>query len=115
MSYRDDFYIKENIIGFTGNPAKAPTVYFKRDTTFGRITQEHKDKNNIGRSEVRTFNDYSITNNGNGVAEEFYNNEVQHTSRNSFVPVFNNPNGNNEVVDELAKAINKFTDLKSKY
>lgn len=115
MSYRDDFYTKENIIGYTGLLSNNPTVYFKRGDEFGRITQYHKDKDNIGRNVVREYSDYKITNNVNGKAEEFYDKTVNHTSRNRFIKVFNNPDENNEAIDELAKAINKFKDLKSKY
>lgn len=30
MSYHDDFYIKDNIIGYTGDILHNPTVYFKK-------------------------------------------------------------------------------------
>ncbi len=55
--YRDDFYVPENIIGYTGELGKSATVYFEKqegDTiTFGRITQDHLNKENEGREMVR--------------------------------------------------------------
>ncbi len=50
--YRPDLYRPENIIGYTGSIHKMPTVYFMNETYFGRITQQHKLKWNIGREPV---------------------------------------------------------------
>jgi hypothetical protein len=69
MGYRDDFYKKDNILGYTGDLMKDPTVYFADAgglnpktvdvdgrtqvlVSFGRITQDHPHKNNIGRGKV---------------------------------------------------------------
>jgi hypothetical protein len=87
MGYRDDFYIKDNILGYTGNVNKDPTVYFAdaggtaprlakvngRDqvlVSFGHITQWHEVTNNIGRGPVMESTSYSIYNNAKGAAEE---------------------------------------------
>lgn len=110
MSYRDDFFKKENIIGYTGDLKDNPTVYFKKGSEFGRITQDHGNADNIGRNKVRTADDYEIKNSGrNGNAQEFYNGAVKHNSRNPFVEV------TDESIDELAKSISSFKELKPKY
>lgn len=60
--YRSDFYIIQNIIGYTGtlqgtptaaNPLKgAPTVYFWDGKEYGHITQQHDVPSNVGRELV---------------------------------------------------------------
>lgn len=87
MAYRDDFYKKENILGYTGDLNKNPTVYFAdaggdsprlvniggKDqvlVTFGHITQHHDLADNIGRGIVLESHSYSIYNNAKGQAEE---------------------------------------------
>jgi hypothetical protein len=82
--YEDAFYKKENIVGYTGNININPTVYFKRGNTFGRITQDHPNRSNIGRNKVRTKTDYKIANTASGHAEEYYDGRVQHRSRSLF-------------------------------
>lgn len=79
MGYRDDFYKAENIIGFTGDLANNPTVYFadaggkspklekvggsdKVVVSFGHITQAHSIAANVGREAVREAYSYSIFN-----------------------------------------------------
>jgi hypothetical protein len=99
-SYRSDFFIVENIIGYTGNIHDNPTVYFMSSIEFGRITQSHDIAWNIGREPVaERFPDadtyYKISNevkNGVEVAVEKYmlrsTGEVLlplHTSRNPFI------------------------------
>ena len=143
MGYRDDFYKKENILGYTGDLADIKyTVYFadagglnpktvevdgKQQVLvqFGRITQEHPHKDNIGRGEVHECYSYSIFNE-NGQAKEcvYGRSELKkigmrqkggedehlsfHTSRNSFEPV----NGGN--LEILASAITRFQKAKDK-
>ena len=58
MAFKDDFYTKENIIGFTGDLHNNPTVYFKTDDHVGRITQEHFREINIGRHDLYSTNGY---------------------------------------------------------
>ena len=79
MGYEDNFYKKENIIGYTGEIKKKPTVYFadagvlnpKTVTVngksqivvkYGHITQAHDLKCNVGREEVGEAWSYSISN-----------------------------------------------------
>ena len=82
MGYRDDFYVKENIIGWTGDiNGDAFTVYFadcdgspprtvriagvdQIVVQFGHITQKHDCPYNIGREEVGECFSYSIFNGG---------------------------------------------------
>ncbi len=108
--YRDDFYIVQNIIGYTGNITSNPTVYFKDGYSFGRITQDHPDRDNIGRNKVRVENDYKISN-MNGKAEEYYGGTVRHTSRGLFREVKPSDWQNAYIM----LAIPKFKDLKPKY
>jgi len=106
--YEDGFYKRSNIIGYTGDINVNPTVYFKNGNKFGRITQDHTNKSNIGRNEVRIAGDYRITNTHNGKAQEFYNGGVRHNSRNPFKPA-----GWLEKF-KLAKAIQRFPNKKAK-
>ncbi|MCK5818217.1 MAG: hypothetical protein KAH18_02980 [Psychromonas sp.] len=66
MVYRDDFYIKKNIIGYSGNLTSWPlrSIYFynKLEREFGHITQFHSVPCNIGRSLVRIDEKYLIFN-----------------------------------------------------
>lgn len=86
MGYRDDFYKKENIIGWTGdingdsysvyfadcigNPPKTVRVADVDQIVvqFGHITQKHDCPYNIGREEVGESFSYSIFNGGKGGA-----------------------------------------------
>ncbi len=111
-NYGEDFYKKENIIGYTGNPHTQPTVYFRDGDRFGRITQAHGNPRNVGRNLIREHLDYQIANTGvGGKAQEFYGGQVHHDSRNPFVEVAQD----SEVLDGLATAIINFPDIKPKY
>ncbi len=87
MGYKDGFYIKDNILGYTGDLNNNPTVYFADAgginpkivnvdgrqqvvVTFGHITQAHDDPTNVGRGAVMESYSYSIYNNSQGFAEE---------------------------------------------
>ncbi len=108
MGYRDDFYTKDNIIGYTGKLGSNPTVYFKKGKEYGHITQDHYFVTNIGRETVFSADDYTITNTGeDGVAEEKANGVIFHTSRNPFITA------NKQVIDILNGAIAKFQDEKA--
>jgi hypothetical protein len=111
MPYETDFYVKSNIIGYTGDLNSNPTVYFRSGNRFGRITQAHDHQDNIGRNKVREYADYALTNNTSGKAEEYYNGKVRHKSRSAFVPL----NGNQNTLNTLAQAITAFPNAKSKY
>ena len=87
MSYRDDFYIPRNIIGYTGNINNNPTVYFQNGASYGHITQAHDIRQNIGREEVCQAQDYRIFNNVHGTAEEWAGGRCIHPSRNAFTSV----------------------------
>lgn len=84
MNYRDDFYRKRNIIGWTGDiTGDAFSVYFadcdgnpprtvriagvdQIVVQFGHITQKHDCPYNIGREQVGECFSYSIFNGGKG-------------------------------------------------
>ena len=85
----DALYQTHNIIGSTGGgPGQRPTVYYRTNSgTYGRITQEHPNSDNIGRALPRQSPGYSIGNTGpRGLAQEMIGDEVVHTSRHPFVP-----------------------------
>ena len=86
MSYRGDFYIPENIIGYTGNINNNPTVYFKKGYSFGHITQAHDYGHNVGREEVGQAVDYEIKN-IRGRCHEFAGGYCFHSSRSEFISV----------------------------
>lgn len=79
MGYRDDFYTKDNILGYTGTLEDNPTVYFadagginprtvkvggkdKVLVSFGHITQVHEIATNVGRERVGESYSYTIAN-----------------------------------------------------
>jgi hypothetical protein len=82
MGYRDDFYVKDNIIGWTGDiDGDSFSVYFadcignppktvriadvdQIVVQFGHITQKHDCPYNIGREEVGECFSYAIFNGG---------------------------------------------------
>lgn len=88
MGYCDDFYIRENIIGYTGDLRDIKfTVYFADAgrlnprtvevdgcqqvlVRFGRITQDHPHADNIGRGKVHECYSYHIFNDVDGKAKE---------------------------------------------
>lgn len=103
--YRPDFYVRENIIGYTGALHESPTVYFKSDKEFGHITQAHGKRDNVGREVVGNAKEkmnghhykYVIHNivdkDGNEVSVEEYvhartgNTSHIHTSRTKFTDI----------------------------
>jgi len=109
MTYEEKFYISGNIIGYTGDIDSNPTVYFLNGNRFGRITQSHSDKDNIGRNKVREYSDYKIENNKDEKAQEYYNGKTRHTSRSKFIKVTEGTRS------KLANAIAAFKCLKPKY
>jgi len=70
MGYRDDFYTKDNIIGYTGvlRSWPAPSIYFydRALNQSGAITQHYDDPRNIGRRPVLAYDDYLIFNTKEG-------------------------------------------------
>jgi hypothetical protein len=94
MGYRDDFYMVQYIIGYTGTLHSFPTVYFKKGDEYGHITQKHDISQNVGRMEVNSANGYSIRNemvDGQLKLVERENGEIFHVSRSTLttVDVFN--------------------------
>ena len=143
MGYRDEFYTKENILGYTGDLGDIKfTVYFADAgrmnpktvevdgrqqvlVSFGRITQDHPHKNNIGRGKVHECCSYSIANEGDqakecvygrrelktiGMREKGGENEHLsfHSSRNRFESVTAGS------IERLASAITRFKLAKDK-
>ena len=94
MAFEADFYIPENIIGYTGDIDQKPTVYFMRaeqdgTITFGHITQNWFDGTfgksnspNVGREVLRNANDYTIENVNGAMLEQAPSIGFRHPSRN---------------------------------
>ena len=90
MGYRDDFYVVENVIGYSGKLDKFPTVYFQTATEAGHITQKHDASQNVGRQETFSSAGYVIENrkvNGETRLVESLNGKGFHVSRGVFTPV----------------------------
>ena len=118
MGYRDDFYIAENIVGYSGSLHINPTVYFISNDggsrTFGRITQDHGNKLNVGRNATRSHDDYVVENRTVRGAEkciEFYGGKIRHESRSLFTP-FNGLSALQKSV--LKRAIINYPEAKGK-
>ncbi|MCK5818754.1 MAG: hypothetical protein KAH18_05765 [Psychromonas sp.] len=66
MAFRSDFYIEENIIGYTRSITERfpPSIYYhnRHQSTFGCITLCHSRPDNIGRDPVIQAYDYLIFN-----------------------------------------------------
>lgn len=62
MAYAPDFYVPQNIIGYTGVLRKNPTVYFLSATHYGHITQVHDEWRNVGRETIQTNDKYRFGN-----------------------------------------------------
>jgi|GEM_PF-1638841 len=94
MAYESEFYIPENIVGFTGDIRCKPTVYFKKNGTFGCIKQQNytdsQDTSNCGRDLVMTDPTHST---GSVIAEgiERHTESIQGTqiliAKTTFKPV----------------------------
>ena len=92
MTYRADFYIPENIIGYTGQIDNNPTVYFMTGPAhgpneYGHITQAHQVGPNEGREGVRRSAHYELRAGADGNLEEWDAGRCIHRSRNPFMPV----------------------------
>ncbi|GAA5165105.1 hypothetical protein [Viridibacterium curvum] len=101
MGYRDDFYMVQYIIGYTGNLNDFPTVYFIKGKEFGHITQKHDESQNVGRMEVYASDGYTI---GNKMVEKIRG-KVMHTSRSTLTKVDVFAPAEKETVTLLAQSI----------
>lgn len=128
MGYRDEFYISQNIIGYTGSPQNNPTVYFDDNVHYGSITQFHDDVDAIGRSILKLSAEHTLLNysadmeDGTtselpllertrqlGAMFEHQFGVVTHLSRNPFVPI---KEGNSSLRAFLSIAIERFQNVK---
>ena len=108
MGYRDDFYMVQNIIGYSGNLQDFPTVYFVKGNEYGHITQKHGDSQNVGRMEVYSSPDYWIGNEmvGNTLKlVEKVKGQIFHESRSTLTRVDTIAPANRDTVAVLAQAI----------
>ncbi len=115
MGYEDHFYVRRNIMGYTGQLLEDPTVYFITQNEHGRITQKHQNEGNIGRSLVKSRQGYTFENKhigGKLRLVEYLNGRQFHTSRNELILIDPTPSDN--TLDILERAIARFPDLKSK-
>lgn len=88
MAYEPDFYVPENIIGYTGVLSKNPTVYFLSKTSYGHITQVHAVRENIGRELISPNSSYEFGNrDGKFLFESDPDRGMKHRSRSPMVLV----------------------------
>ncbi len=89
MAYAPEFYIPENIIGYTGVLNKNPTVYFLSKTHYGHITQVHDEWRNVGRETIRPNARYAFGNVGdnNSLVESDPGAPMSHHSRSPMILV----------------------------
>lgn len=132
MAYEPTFYVIDNIIGYTGELHKDPTVYFRCSERHlhGHITQWHRIRKNIGRETVSgtIIDEYvhaikNIEIDGEEKAVEGYFHVLTgeqlggfetgyHESRGKFYDI---KHANLKVIDILARSIIRFPDLKPIY
>ena len=106
--YAKNLYQPKNIIGYTGNINKNPTVYFKNGNQYGHITQDHSIKTNIGREIGVSSSLYTAKNNKTTKKlEEAIDGRVFHKSRNPLIKT-----SNKNELKELSKAIDRYPSLK---
>ena len=128
MGYKDEFYIRPNIIGYTGTPQNNPTVYFDDGIHYGSITQHHEDPNAVGRTNLRLSAEHHLLNytpnmedgyvisfpgmeraREVGAMLELKSGQVTHISRNPFVPV---KQADTQLMAILTMSIERFKNLK---
>ena len=96
MAAYDYFYTFENFIGYTGDLSSNPTLYFKDNTLYGRITTQHPNPKNVGRAAPKLLEGYSADNkemfsksSGASKGVRLYEENTRlgktHTSRNTLV------------------------------
>ena len=102
MAYAPEFYVPENIIGYTGVLNRNPTVYFLSATHYGHITQVHDEWRNVGRETIRPTDQYVFGNLGdnNALVEADYLASLSHASRSPMILV-----GKSSTPPELTHAI----------
>lgn len=102
MAYAPEFYVPENIIGYTGVLTRSPTVYFLSATHYGHITQVHDEWRNVGRETIRPTDQYTFGNLGdnNALVEADYLAGLSHESRSPMILV-----GKSSIPPELTHAI----------
>jgi len=108
MGYRDDFYMVQNIVGYTGDLNNFPTVYFQKGSEFGHITQKHDESQNVGRTEVYSSDAYFIGNElvgGSLRLVEKIGGRTFHTSRSTLTKVDTFAPANKDTVALLAQSI----------
>ena len=108
MGYKDNFYMVQNIIGYTGNINDFPTVYFQKGKEYGHITQKHDETQNVGRMEVYESADYWIGNEMVGPTlklVEKENGKIFHESRSTLTKVDTFNPANRDAVALLAQSI----------
>ena len=110
MAYAADFYVPENIIGYTGVLNKNPTVYFLSATHYGHITQVHDEWRNVGRETIRPNAQYAFGNVGdnNCLVESDSAAPMSHESRSPMILV-----GTGAIPPELTHAIMVHTEQKA--
>jgi hypothetical protein len=116
MGYRDDFYVVDNIVGYTGDIKKDPTVYFESGEEYGHITQWHEYDWNIGREYVCSLEGYNAGNTNEGTdkvrLQESLGTDIIHVSRNQLISTEGMSAGDKDL---LKQSIWKCQNEKSRY
>lgn len=116
MGYRDDFFVVDNIVGYTGKLHDLPTVYFESEAEVSHITQQHDIKDNIGREAVFSREGYHAGNTDEGGEKarllELKGSNLIHESRNEMISVEGMPSKDQSL---LAQSIWSFQELKQRY
>src|SRR5262245_56333497 len=104
MGYRDDFYVVDNIVGYTGDIKKDPIVYFESSGEFGHITQWHEKDWNIGREYVCSLEGYNAGNTAEGTdkvrLQESLGTDIVHISRNQLISTEGMSSGDKDLLKQ---------------
>ena len=118
MAVYDYFYTFENFIGYTGDIACSPTLYFLKEGYYGRITTQHSHQDNVGRAAPKlldgySFGNYRIRNKGVRLYEKNKRLKKRHVSRNRLI-FCTSENDRSQVKARVLYLISVNTEIKAK-
>ncbi len=121
MADYDYFYKFENFIGYTGDLANNPTLYFMDKSYYGRITTQHRHANNVGRAAPKSLVGYRkanrLMNTKNGPEVRLLERNTRlgkrHKSRNALIECLSTADRAN-VKARVLRLIATNTEIKSK-
>ena len=118
MAVYDYFYTFENFIGYTGDIAISPTLYFLKEGYYGRITTQHRHQDNVGRAAPKLLDGYTyanrwIKNKGFRLRERNKRLKTRHVSRNRLI-FCTSENDRSQVKARVLYLISVNTEIKAK-